>query len=487
MVGNIHRSLDALRRGHRFVTHDVWRLGRPGEKVPNGFIIKNIRVAVLVLTGLVKDDLLLRASALTFTTMLSVVPFLAVMFWFVNTFNLQEEVYQYLYDTISRVALHETAAPPPTPEAVPGAQPPKQLQEDMVRLFFGRDSTSPPNTSDSFDPLRYVVEHAERSIHSKTLGFSGFLLMLVTVFGLMSNIEYAFNRIWGLNRSRSWHRMFSDYTLITILLPVLAAGGLAITAVLSSPALTEQLGAMSLLLRGGQLALLAIAFTGLYKFIPNTLVKLRYALLGGVVAALLWHLPTQAYVKSQVGLANYSLFYSGFAQVPLLLLYIYACWIVILFGAELAFACQNEQTYAMERHAADASHAYREALAVKAAVETARRFNAGDVGLSAREAARAWNVPLRLVNDTLFHLETAGLLRRVATEPVTYQPARPLEQIRVFDVKRAIRELGEDPSELREDPVMGAWFASQPASEEAMTLAAVVKSLEEAFSPESSV
>ena len=132
-------------------------------------------------------------------------------------------------------------------------------------------------------------------------------------------------------------------------------------------------------------------------------------------------------------------------------MWIYASWLILLFGALLAFAYQNERTFALERYSDNASFAYREAVAVRAVVEMARRFRQGLHALTVAEAGNAWNVPTRLLNDTMECLVNAGLVARCATEPVSFQPARAPERIRVMDVVRAMREAGEAPPPLRDE------------------------------------
>jgi membrane protein len=133
-------------------------------------------------------------------------------------------------------------------------------------------------------------------------------------------------------------------------------------------------------------------------------------------------------------------------------MWIYFSWIIMLFGAELTYAYQNEKTFAMERWAAGASYAYREALAVRAMMEIARRFDAGEPGMPATQSAEDWHVPTRLLNETLEQLEEAGLVTPCATDPVTYVPARSLEKIGASEIIDAIREAGRDPSDLRAEP-----------------------------------
>jgi len=201
----------------------------------------------------------------------------------------------------------------------------------------------------------------------------------------------------------------------------------------------------------GKLVVVCLAFSALYFFVPNTRVRFRYALLGGVAAGALWSLASWGYIRFQFGLANYTLLYSTFAQFPVLLMWIYVSWIILLFGAELAFAYQNVKTYAMERLSEGASYAYREAAGVRAMLEIARRFDAGRPGLVAEEAAERWSVPTRLLNDTLAHLEDAALVRRSGADPVAYLPARPLQRITLGDVVHALRSHGRDPSPLEDD------------------------------------
>ena len=158
-----------------------------------------------------------------------------------------------------------------------------------------------------------------------------------------------------------------------------------------------------------------------------------------------------AYVIFQIGLANYTSFFSAFALFPLLLMYIYISWLVLLFGSLVSFAYQNEKTFAMEQLSEKAPLAYREALAVRLMIELSHRFNKALHPLDVKEAAERWNVPTRLLSDTLDVLVQAKLVVACAGNPVTYQPGRSTRLIRVVDVVNAIREDGQDPSMLRND------------------------------------
>jgi len=484
----VHDLFDALERGRRFVTHDIWHIGQPGEPMPQGFIIRHIRVAILLVQGLIKDDLLLRASALTFATTLAIVPFMALMFFMIKTFNLgdtiseliplaspsagrvsamkNEDVWNEFIDllfqgmdgapAVSGDAVHnssgdvnvsapegatasDAAAPAPVP--VPGAQP---------SMTNGNGNHSPPAAMDN--PVAMIRRFAEQGSSTGTVTSAGVIFVLATVFGLMMNIESSFNTIWGIQRRRSWYRMISNYVMFLLVLPFLVAGVLSLTTLLGTVHIAERLGGFAIVLRGLQYVVIWLAFTALYYGVPNTRTKLRYAFLAGIVAGTLWCLLSWMYVQFQFGLARYTLLYNVGAQIPVFLMWAYFSWLIVLLGAELSFAYQNEKTFAMERLAEGASYAYREALGLWAMIELGRRFDRGEPGLSAESAAKAWNVPARLVNETFRELEEGRLVVQCASRPPTYQPSRSLDKITAADVVRCLRESGRDPSELRKAP-----------------------------------
>lgn len=494
---------DSLERGHRFVTHDIWEIGRPGEQLPSGIIIKNIRVAILLLRGITEETLLLRASALTFATMLCIVPFMVFIFAFIQTFDLGDQFYVNLSQKLnaqiesaiealhikdeaeestaeeemasegetegegatSTVALNETdtASPVEKLPAVEDAESAatakmdvetskKRLWENFIHSMFPsfEEGIEDPEAAAEFqDPVDMLVGIVEsNAMDVKTLGITGLMYIFITVFGFMRNVEWSFNSIWGVKHPRSILRTLKDYILITLLLPFMVAGVLGVMAALAALDVPPPFDSI---LRGGQLVMVWLTFSLLYYLVPNTEVQIRYALLGGIIAGTLWVALSWGYVQFQVGLSRYTFFFSTFALFPMFLFWIYSSWIVLLYGALLAFAYQNEKTFAMERLADKASIAYRESLAVRALVEMTRRFLNGQPGYTLAEMGESWNVPTRLLNEMLDCLIDAKLVTACATEPTSYQPGRAPEKTSVLEVLNAIRERGKDPSLLRED------------------------------------
>ncbi|MBI1317617.1 MAG: hypothetical protein GC168_01540 [Candidatus Hydrogenedens sp.] len=549
--------VESIRRGHQFVTEDIWKVGQPGEKIPGGFFIKNIRVGILLMRGITEETLLLRASALTFATMLFIVPFLVFMFAFIQTFRLGDTVYLQLSQQLNErfeqaielldfdkkkpevVPAEEAAAikaaefvamgpeaPPEVArfetfwsdammskkananteaqEAAPKTEekaqseplpydtppvPVAQMTEEqrrmalwnaLVTLIFPHfDVNSVDKQEDYLDPVVMLVNMVEEGATSlEALGLTGLFYVLITVLGFMRNVEWTFNRIWGVGYSRNILRTFSDYIAITLLLPFVAAVVLAITAALAT---LDASYSYRFALRGGQLLLVSLTFTLLYKVVPNTKVELRYALLGGVVAGAAWMLMSWAYVTFQVGLAKNVFFFSTFALFPLLLFWIYTSWVILLYGALLSFAYQNEKTFAMERFVADASHSYRESVAVRAMVEMTRRFNQGLAPLSIPEMAEQWNVPTRLLNGTLTFLCERGFVTTVATEPPRFQPGRSPENTTISDIVKAVRDAGVEPSLLRREKQYRSLYKGLDEGDNHyldMTIAAMAEKLE---------
>lgn len=466
MIAKVERLLDALKRGRRFATHDVWYIGRPGEEIPHGIVIKQVRVLILLVRNLLQGQFLMRAAALTFTSLLSVVPCVAILFIVIQKLNLGYYAVEFVTEVASRpevTAQDQNKTTPQTVLRIDMTEEVNRRNEEVIRKLLrwvfadvsaDDDAAATGATADLTDPIEVLMNFAKdvsntrQGANSRTvIALSGFVLL--TVFGMMWNIESAFNSIWGVRRTRSWFRIFSDYFLIMLLIPFVVAAVLGFMIAMQSPA--DRRYSVDLALRTLPFLSVWAIFTLVYVIVPNTKVKWRYALLGGIIAGTLWYLGSLAYVNLQIGVTRNSLIYSSFALFPLLMTWIYVSWIIVLFGAELTFACQNERTFAMERLAQGVSHAYREAVGLRAMVEVSRRFDEGLPGMATEEAAREWNVPTRVINETMDQLEGAGLVCARATEPITYSPARSLDKITVGDVVNALRESGREPSALRED------------------------------------
>jgi membrane protein len=386
-------------RARAFLTEGLWL----HELEPRTWTTRGVRLlqfAYMVGEGFVRDQLLLRASALTYFTVLSLVPMVAIAVSIAHTVGVTENVAGAIVERI--------AAGSPTAQA--------KILETIQSAKLGGLGT-----------------------------LGGVMLFLTTVLGI-SNIERALNLIWGARQQRSWARRIPDYLAVLVVAPLLLGAGLSLGTTLNSQWLVQRLLEYPVFVRVYDLGLslaptlvLALAFAFLYGFLPNTKVKPGAALLGGLVAGLLVDLAQTAYLGLSVGAARASALYGGFAQLPLLFVWIYFFWAIVLFGAEIAFAWQNLELYVREVRGERAGPAEREAIGLRIALEIARSFRSGDGAWTSDGLSDAMRVPARTVRDVLVPLERARIVSAVAGDAPAWQLGRPAEQISLTDVLAALR------------------------------------------------
>jgi membrane protein len=391
---------DALGRARAFLREGLWRL----ELEPRTFAARAaelLQLAVMIVQGFVRDRLLLRASALAYFTVLSMVPMLAIAVSIVGSIGVGGE--------IARLAVGQIAAGSP------------EAQATLVGL----------------------VERANfRGLGS--LGAAA--LFLTTVLGI-SSVEGALNAIWGVRQHRPWTRCVPDYLAVLVVAPILLGAALSLATTLSDEWLVQRLlgvpafaRAWELGLRHAPLLVLAAGFAFLYGFLPNTRVRPASAALGGCVAAVLVTLAQSAYLGFSIGAARANALYGGFALLPLLFVWIYVFWAMVLLGAEVAFAHQNLPLYRREVRGRAAGPAEREAVGLRIALEVARAFRDGTPAWTEDALSEALRVPVRTVRAVLADLEAAGLVAALAPAGrAAWQLGRPAERILVADLLAALR------------------------------------------------
>ena len=392
---------EILTRVRRFVIEDLWHLDlRPGSLTAG--VLRLLQLTVMISRGFVRDQLLLRASALTYVTVLSLIPLLAVMVAFVRMVNADQSLVNMVVDQLTVVA----------PDA------------------------------------RQAILERVREAKLGSLGTIGATALVLTTVLALRHLEETLNGIWGVRRSRSWMRRFADYLAVLVVAPILTAIALSLATTLQSEPTINWLLEYPLfaslydtgLAQLPQIFLL-VAFTFLYWFFPNTRVRPVSALLGGVVAAVLFSLARYVYVDFSVGAARYSVLFGSFAALPLVLVWLYICWAVLLLGAEVAFAHQNLSHYRRELRGSAPGPAEREAMALRMAVEVARAFREHEPPRTANDLADDLDVPVRTVRELLETFERARIVSLCGGDEREggYLPARPLADISTADVLGAVR------------------------------------------------
>jgi membrane protein len=361
-----------------------------------GRIRDSLYRATVVANARYRDDVLnLQAMSLTYSTLLSLVPFLAVMFSVLKAFGVQNALEPFLAQMLQPL----------------GAE----ASEVTSRLI-------------SF------VENIRVGI----LGAAGVALLFYTVVTLVGKIEDALNQIWRLPRSRSWGQRVTAYLSVVLVGPVMVFTALALTASAQSYWLVERLfkiGFVSyiftLTTSVMPFLLLCATFTFLYKLIPYTKVRLTSALVGGAAAGLLWQLVGMGFAAFVANSAQYAAIYSSFAIVIVFLVWVYVGWLIFLTGAEVAYFHQHPHAFIREALHGARGHRFQEWLALSALVEITRRHFSDRPPWQPTELAASLGVSS--LENFIDDFVRAGILLRSA-DPEGVALARPPESVTVKDI-----------------------------------------------------
>ncbi|MFC1735216.1 YhjD/YihY/BrkB family envelope integrity protein [Candidatus Hydrogenedentota bacterium] len=320
-------------------------------------------------------------------------------------------------------------------------------------------------------------ELIEKTSGTKIAGV-GFIILFWLVMKLFVNIEDTFNHIWGMTKGRSFSRRILDYLpffficlfLILVLssLNVLTAAEPKIIAKYA-PFASSAWGAFAYSTRKALPYLMAwLLFSFIYVYMPNIKVRLRSGVFAGIVAGTIFLIVQWAYITFQVGLSKNELIYGSFAAIPLLMLWIHVSWLVVLFGAEISFAVDNEETYEFEFDSSNASARFKKLLALRISELTVKRFIAGDKPITPRGVALQLEAPIRLVREVIQELVKAGILVEVKSEDVSvnsYHPACDPEGMTISSVLEKLEKRGEDNRAMVKEGELKALSATLEAIE----------------------
>ncbi len=391
-----------------FLRKEVWEIDPSSVSAGRSWVVRAIRVGQLVIKGFVEDDLAIHASALTFVALMSLVPMMAVAFALLKGFGFgQEKIVALLKWTESMPAEFQT----------------------FIQQVLGIVNTT------NFAAMGWIG-----------VGFVVFAAAMV-----LGSVEMSFNRIWGVTKSRSVFRQVANYVSILVLVPLLIGIGVTLEASLKASAVLVP-GAIGLLARNA-LRLTSffstwLAFWFLYSFLPNTRVRQVPALFSSLLGALVWLAWQKAYISLQVGVARYNAIYGTFASVPIFLAWLYTGWVIVLLGAEFAFALQNSSTFQMESAAENASSKSRLILALSVVVHAAEAMTGSRPRFETGAYGREHRVPIRLLNELVRVLVGAGLLAEMADKQGAFVLLKSPESLRVREVVDVIMQEGARPETL---------------------------------------
>jgi len=391
-----------LSRIQRYLERDLWTIeASPGRSLRRT-AIGVVRLVVVLVRALTDRQLNLEATALVYRTLLSIVPLLAVAFSVLKAFGAQYRI-----------------------EAV------------VARMLA-------PLGASGAEITTHVVSFVD-NLKVSVLGAIGFVALFYTALSVIERVESALNDIWHVRRPRSLTRKFSDYLSILLVGPVLVFAAFAIMAsalnywlvqrVLAATHLTE--AAVFATRHGAPFLLLVAAFTLLYRLLPYTRVSLQSALVGGVTAALLWHVAGFWFAVFVAGSTSYTAIYSGFAVFFISLIWLQLAWLVVLTGGQVAYVHQHPISYVVVR--GRPSLLLRERIGVGALVEITRQYLGAGGPARPVDLARTLDAPLAVLEDLIEDFVASGLLVHTA-EPDGVMLARAPDHVTVVEVLGTIRE-----------------------------------------------
>jgi len=370
-------------------------------------LIRVLRVFYVVIRDLLEGQLTLRAMSLVYTTLLAMVPLLAVSFSVLKGFGVHNQIEPLLLNFL------------------------RPLGERGVEV------------------TSRIIGFVD-SVKAGILGSIGFALLIYTVISLIQKIERACNDTWHVNRSRPLSQKFSDYLSVILIGPVLVFSALGITASVMSTTVVQKMVAIKVFGSLMELAtklvpylLVIAAFTFVYIFVPNTRVRFRSALTGGLVAGVLWEASGWAFASFVVKSAKYTAIYSGFAILIMFMIWLYLSWLIVLVGASVAYYHQHPESVTSYRRELRLSNRMQEKLALLVMFLVGNNYYDNLPALTLEEFAQSLNVPMEALEPIMEALEGYGLLSQTANEPPTYLPARPLDTAELKDVLDAVRGANE--------------------------------------------
>jgi membrane protein len=407
----VERISSFISKTMHFVTYDIWRITGNEVSGLKSLYITIVKTIILAVRGFQSEKLQTKASALTYSTLLAIVPLLAVLIGIAKGFGFQGTVRQEIYD------------------------------------YF------PGHESELNTVLDFVESYLSQAQGGVIIGV-GLILLFYTVINLISSIEDTFNDIWQLSKSRSWNRKIADYMALFLILPILmtASGGFSIfISTLQNTFLSEYMFFTPLvetLLAVAPFLFTTIAFSAIYILLPNTKVHFLNGLISGFIAGCAFQVFQIMYINGQIWVSKYNAIYGSFAALPLLLLWLQLSWLICLFGAELSYASQNVKKFSFERDSRNISRRYKDFLTLLITSFIIKRFVKGEKPYTADELSDLYRIPLRITTQILLLLSELKIIIEVNygedERVIYYQPAIDVNQISVSYLLGKLDEYGSE-------------------------------------------
>jgi len=389
-------SLDLIKR----LNHAIWHT--PLSEISKGkiFLFKQLRIILLAARGFSNDKVQLRATALTFYSILAVIPVAAIAFAIAKGFGLDQNLEQIITEKFSTY---------------------KEI----------------------LDPVLQKARNAIDETRGGYIAGVGMVILFWSVMSLLHHIENSFNHIWQIKSSRPWHRKVTDYLTIMLIAPIFIILSSSITIFINTeladfmsraPILEFFKPIIGFLFRFAPFFITWLTLTILFMVMPNAKVKFVPAMISAIVAGTILQVLQWVYIDLQYGITKLSAIYGSFAAIPLFIIWIQSSWIIVLLGAELSFANQNVSRYEFESEALNISHYQKRALVLMIMQIIIRNFSVGEKPISSEQIGTALKIPVRLARDILQDLSNVNLVSIIHEnehKERLYQPAMDINKLTI--------------------------------------------------------
>ncbi len=413
-IGIFGRIEYLLKKIIHFLTHEIWDIGDRNLSRTKVLLFNLLKKIILSVRGFTKSELMVKSTSLSFRTVLALVPVLAIIIAVGRGFGISERV--------------NTAIT----EALRG-------QNELVPYI-----------------TRFIDNYLEQMSGGVVIGI-GIVFLLWTVISTFQEIEESFNKIWNVEKSRSFFHQFTTYIALIVVVPILISLASGFSIYINSR-MNSVLGDFYSPLNNFFVRVLPfffywLLFTLLYFVVPNTKVKFIHALFAGIICGTIFQLFQYLYVNGQINLSRYNTVYGTFAAIPLFFFWLQISWLIVLYGAELSFVSQNLKDKYYEYEKESTSRRFMDFVLILVSKIIIKRFEEGLPSVSAEYMANQSNLPIRMVNDAIKKLLQIGIIVEIIDEKNnhTYMPAMDINKISVAMILSRIENTGKENYGLKLD------------------------------------
>ena len=416
----------------KFLSVDIWRVTDGEVSRTRGTLYNMIKIATLSVKEFVQGGVITKASALTYSTLLAIIPALALLFAIARGFGFANLLETQIRDGL---ASHAQAA-------------------EILLTFV-----------DSY------ISHTKRGVF---IGV-GLIMLFYTILLLTDNIENTFNSIWQVKKSRTLYRKMTDYFSMILLLPLLImlSSGISIYLTTFVKHMEEFIllaPIVKFFVRLIPFVLTWAMFTALYIFMPNTKVKFKYAILPGIIAGSAFQAFQYLYIGSQIWVSNYNAIYGSFAAIPMFLLWTQISWCICLYGAQLCYVAQNLRNFSFSKEIEDISRRYHDFLCVLIMSLICKRFQTESKPYTAEELSGEHKIPIRLTKKILYELQDLNMIVETIAEEkeesLGYLPSVDINRMSVKMLLSRLDEAGSEAFKIDIERYSATWTALNNAKSE---------------------